>query len=115
MATDGHLCLHTAGSFGLLGLHQSFQVHQSRIDMMRTEKGRVRPISCSVGHSDVGPRVDPQDRGPVASRNGLKLFPAGGFSSGQATGGMQGLEDCIPTQQTTQPRSQEVEKLRDEA
>jgi len=115
MATDGHLFVHSAGSFGLLALGHSFQVPQPRIDKMRTEKGCVRPICCSVGHSDVGPRADPRDQGPVPSRNGLKFFPKGGFSSGQATGGIQGLEDCIPTQQTMQPRSQEVEKLRDEA
>jgi len=38
LATDGHLCVHTIGSFGLLGLGHSFHVPQPKIDRMRTGK-----------------------------------------------------------------------------
>ena len=38
LAVDGHLCVHTIGSFGLLRLGYSFQVPQPKIDRMRTGK-----------------------------------------------------------------------------
>ena len=38
LATHGHLCVHTIGSFGLLGLGNSFHVPQPKVDRMRTEK-----------------------------------------------------------------------------
>jgi len=38
LAADGHLCVHTIGSFGLLGLGHSFHVPQPKIDRMRTGK-----------------------------------------------------------------------------
>jgi len=38
LAADGHLCVHTIGSFGLLGLGHSFHVPQLKVDRLRTEK-----------------------------------------------------------------------------
>jgi len=38
LATNGHLCVHTIGSFGLLGLGHSFHVPQPKVDRMRTGK-----------------------------------------------------------------------------
>jgi len=38
LATDRHLCVHTIGSFGLLGLGHSFHVPQLKVDRMRTGK-----------------------------------------------------------------------------
>jgi len=38
LAADGHLCVHTIGSFGLPGLGYSFHVPQPKIDRMRTGK-----------------------------------------------------------------------------
>jgi len=38
LATNGHLCVHTIGSFGLLGLGHSFYVTQPKVDRMRTGK-----------------------------------------------------------------------------
>jgi len=38
LAVDGHLCVYTTGSFGLLGLGHSFHVPQLKIDRMRTGK-----------------------------------------------------------------------------
>ena len=38
LAANGHLCVHTIGSFGLLGLGHSFHVPQPKVDRMRTEK-----------------------------------------------------------------------------
>jgi len=38
LAVDGHLCVHTIGSFGLLGLGHTFHVPQPKIDRMRTGK-----------------------------------------------------------------------------
>jgi len=38
LAADGHLCVHTIGSFGLLGLGHSFHVPQPKIDRMHTGK-----------------------------------------------------------------------------
>ena len=38
LAADGHLCVHTIGSFGLLGLGHSFHVPQPKVDRMRTEE-----------------------------------------------------------------------------
>jgi len=38
LAADGHLCVHTIGSFGLLGLGHSFHVPQPKVDRMRTGK-----------------------------------------------------------------------------
>jgi len=38
LTADGHLCVHTIGSFGLLGLGHSFHVPQLKVDRMRTEK-----------------------------------------------------------------------------
>ena len=40
LTADGHLCVHTIGSFGLLGLGHSFHVPQPKVDRMRTEKNR---------------------------------------------------------------------------
>jgi len=37
-AANGHLCVHTIGSFGLLGLGHSFHVPQPKVDGMRTGK-----------------------------------------------------------------------------
>jgi len=47
-------------------------------------------------HSDVGPQADPGTEGRLSALLVPNFFPAGGFSSGQTTRGMQGLEDCIP-------------------
>jgi len=38
LAANGHLCVHTIGSFGLLGLGPSFHVPQPEVDRMRTGK-----------------------------------------------------------------------------
>jgi len=38
LAANGHLCVHTIGSFRLLGLGHSFHVPQPKVDRMRTEK-----------------------------------------------------------------------------
>jgi len=38
LAADGHLCVHTIGSFGLLGLGHSVHVPQPKIDRMCTGK-----------------------------------------------------------------------------
>ena len=38
LAADRHLCVHTIGSFGLLGLGHSFHVPQLKVDRMRTGK-----------------------------------------------------------------------------
>jgi len=38
LAANGHLCVHTIGSFGLLGLGHSFHVPQPKADRMRTGK-----------------------------------------------------------------------------
>jgi len=38
LAANGHLCVHTIGSFGLLGLGHSFHVPQPKVDGMRTGK-----------------------------------------------------------------------------
>ena len=38
LAANGHLCVHTIGSFGLLGLGHSFQVPQPKAVRMRTGK-----------------------------------------------------------------------------
>jgi len=38
LAADGHLCVHTIGSFSLLGLGHSLHVPQPKIDRMRTGK-----------------------------------------------------------------------------
>jgi len=38
LAANGHLCVHTIGSFGLLGLGHSFHVPQPKVDRMRTGK-----------------------------------------------------------------------------
>jgi len=38
LATNGHLCVHTIGSFGLLGLGHSFHVPQPKVNRMRTGK-----------------------------------------------------------------------------
>jgi len=38
LAANGHLCVHTIGSFGLLGLGHSFHVPQPKVDRLRTGK-----------------------------------------------------------------------------
>ena len=38
LAADGHLCVHTIGSFSLLGLGHSFHVPQPKVDRLRTGK-----------------------------------------------------------------------------
>jgi len=38
LAANGHLCVHTIGSFSLLGLGHSFHVPQPKVDRMRTGK-----------------------------------------------------------------------------
>jgi len=38
LTADGHLCVHTIGSFGLLGLGHSLHVPQPKVDRMRTEQ-----------------------------------------------------------------------------
>jgi len=38
LAADRYLCVHTIGSFGLLGLGHSFHVPQPKTDRMRTGK-----------------------------------------------------------------------------
>jgi len=38
LAADGHLCVHTIGSFGLLGLGHSFHVPHLKVDRLRTGK-----------------------------------------------------------------------------
>jgi len=38
LAANGHLCVHTIDSFGLLGLGHSFHVPQPKADRMRTGK-----------------------------------------------------------------------------
>ena len=38
LAANGHLCVHTIGSFGLLRLGHSFHVPQPEVDRMRTGK-----------------------------------------------------------------------------
>jgi len=38
LAANRHLCVHTIGSFGLLGLGHSFHVAQLKADRMRTGK-----------------------------------------------------------------------------
>jgi len=38
LAAHGYLCVHTIGSFGLLGLGHSFHVPQPEVDRMRTGK-----------------------------------------------------------------------------
>jgi len=38
LTADGHLCVHTIGSFGLFGLGHSFHVPQPEVDRMRTGK-----------------------------------------------------------------------------
>ena len=38
LAANGHLCVHTIGPFGLLGLGHSFHVPQPKVDRMRTGK-----------------------------------------------------------------------------
>ena len=38
LAANGHLCVHTIGLFGLLGLGHSFHVPQPKVDRMRTGK-----------------------------------------------------------------------------
>jgi len=38
LAANGHLCVHTIGLFGLLGLGHSFHVPQPKVNRMRTEK-----------------------------------------------------------------------------
>jgi len=38
LAANGHLCVHTIGSFGLLGLGHSFHMPQPKVDRMRTGK-----------------------------------------------------------------------------
>jgi len=38
LTANGHLCVHTIGSFSLLGLGYSFHVPQPKVDRMRTEK-----------------------------------------------------------------------------
>ena len=38
LAANGHLCVHTIGSFGLLGLGHSVHVSQPKADRMRTGK-----------------------------------------------------------------------------
>jgi len=38
LAANGHLCVHTIGSFGLLGLGHSFHVPQPEVDRMCTGK-----------------------------------------------------------------------------
>jgi len=38
LAANGHLCVHTIGSFGLLGLGHSFHVPQPKVDRMHTGK-----------------------------------------------------------------------------
>jgi len=47
LATNGHLCVHTIGSFSLLGLGHSFHVPQPGITRMRTEK----PAPLSPKHA----------------------------------------------------------------
>jgi len=36
LTTNGHLCVHTIGSFSLLGLGHSFYVPQPKVDRIRT-------------------------------------------------------------------------------
>jgi len=38
LTANGHLCVHTIGSFGLLGLGHSFHVPQPKVDRVRTGK-----------------------------------------------------------------------------
>jgi len=47
LATNGHLCVHTNGSFGLLGLGHSFHMPQPGIARMRT----VKPAPLSPNHA----------------------------------------------------------------
>ena len=46
LATNGHLCVHTIGSFGLLGLGHSFHVPKPGITRLRTVK--PAPLSSST-------------------------------------------------------------------
>jgi len=54
LATHRHLCVHTIGPFGLLGLGHSFHVPQPRVDRMRTGKtGTLVFTNTAVGEETI--------------------------------------------------------------
>jgi len=67
MAADGHLCVHTVGSFGLLGLGHSFYVLQPRINMRHTEKWNAR-LHNQLLSKTLRRRLPGGSLGPRASR-----------------------------------------------